>query len=138
MDDKDLKLALELLKNGRAKKSELAKIFGVTETAIRKRIEKLEKNGAILGYRAIIDFKKLGLFSSLTGIDVEPEHIWSVVEKIKGFENVTSLFLTSGDHVIMVEVVCKSMQEISAFHEQIAKIEGVKRVCPALIVEVVK
>ncbi|MEM0203677.1 MAG: Lrp/AsnC family transcriptional regulator [Archaeoglobaceae archaeon] len=138
MDEKDLKLALELMRNGRAKKIELAKIFGVTETAIRKRIEKLEQAGVILGYKAIIDFKKLGLFSSLTGIDVEPERLWNVVEKIKGLKNVVSLFLTSGDHVIMVEVVCESMQEMMAFHEQIAKIEGVKRVCPAVIVEVVK
>lgn len=138
MDERDLKLALELMKNGRAKKSELAKIFGITETAIRKRIEKLEQSGVILGYRAIIDFKKLGLFSSLTGIDVEPDKLWGVVEKIKEFRNVTSLFLTSGDHVIMIEVICESMQEMMAFHDQIAKIEGVKKVCPAIIVEVVK
>ncbi|MEM0353792.1 MAG: Lrp/AsnC ligand binding domain-containing protein, partial [Archaeoglobaceae archaeon] len=63
---------------------------------------------------------------------------WNVVEKIKGLKNVVSLFLTSGDHVIMAEVVCESMQEMMSFHEQIAKIEGVKRVCPAVIVEVVK
>ncbi|MEM0088151.1 MAG: Lrp/AsnC family transcriptional regulator [Archaeoglobaceae archaeon] len=138
MDEKDIRLTLELMKNGRAKKIELAKIFGVTETAIRKRIEKLEQAGVILGYKAIVDFKKLGLFSSLTGIDVEPEKLWNVVEKIKGLKNVVSLFLTSGDHVIMAEVVCESMQEMMSFHEQIAKIEGVKRVCPAVIVEVVK
>lgn len=138
MDEKDLKIAMELLKNGRMKRSELARIFKVTETAIRKRIEKLEKSGAILGYRAVLDFKKFGLISSLTGIDVEPEHLWNVVEKIKEFKNVVSVFLTSGDHVIMIEVVCESMQEVMVFHDQIAKLEGVKRVCPAVIVEVVK
>ncbi|MFN3384170.1 MAG: Lrp/AsnC family transcriptional regulator [Archaeoglobaceae archaeon] len=138
MDETDLRIALELIKNGRIKKSKLAKIFGVTETAIRKRIEKLEKSEAILGYRAVLNFKKFGLFSSLTGIDVDPERLWSVVEKLKEFKNVISLFLTSGDHVIMVEVVCDSMREMIAFHEQIEKIEGVKRVCPAIIVEVVK
>ncbi|MEM1579313.1 MAG: Lrp/AsnC family transcriptional regulator [Archaeoglobaceae archaeon] len=138
MDEKDLKIVFELIRNGRIRKTELAKMLDVTETAIRKRIEKLEKTGAILGYRAILDFKKIGLSSSLTGIDVEPEHLWEIVGKIKDHENVISLFLTSGDHVIVAEVVCNSIQELASFHEEVSKIRGVKRVCPSVVLEVVK
>ncbi len=138
MDPKDLKIVMELVKNGRIKKTELAKMLKVTETAVRKRIEKLEKNKVILGYRAVVDFKKLGIFSSLTGIDVEPEHIWKVVERLKQMENVNSVYLTSGDHVLMVEVVTDSLDTMRRLHEEISGIQGVKRVCPAVIMEVLK
>jgi len=133
-----LKIVMELVKNGRIKKTELAKMLKITETAVRKRIEKLEKNKVILGYRAVVDFKKLGIFSSLTGIDVEPEHIWKVVERLKQMENVNSVYLTSGDHVLMVEVVTDSLDTMRRLHEEISGIQGVKRVCPAVIMEVLK
>ncbi|TDA26533.1 MAG: transcriptional regulator [Archaeoglobi archaeon] len=138
MDPRDLKIVMELVKNGRIKKTELAKMLKITETAVRKRIEKLEKNKVILGYRAVVDFKKLGIFSSLTGIDVEPEHIWKVVERLKQMENVNSVYLTSGDHVLMVEVVTDSLDTMRRLHEEISGIQGVKRVCPAVIMEVLK
>ncbi|MCC6028172.1 MAG: Lrp/AsnC family transcriptional regulator [Archaeoglobus sp.] len=138
MDPRDLKIVMELVKNGRIKKTELAKMLKITETAVRKRIEKLEKNKVILGYRAVVDFKKLGIFSSLTGIDVEPEHIWKVVESLKQMENVNSVYLTSGDHVLIVEVVTDSLDTMRRLHEEISGIQGVKRVCPAVIMEVLK
>jgi Lrp/AsnC family transcriptional regulator for asnA, asnC and gidA len=138
VDPRDLKIVMELVKNGRIKKTELAKMLKITETAVRKRIEKLEKNKVILGYRAVVDFKKLGIFSSLTGIDVEPEHIWKVVERLKQMENVNSVYLTSGDHVLMVEVVTDSLDTMRRLHEEISGIQGVKRVCPAVIMEVLK
>jgi Lrp/AsnC family transcriptional regulator for asnA, asnC and gidA len=138
VDPRDLKIVMELVKNGRIKKTELAKMLKITETAVRKRIEKLEKNKVILGYRAVVDFKKLGIFSSLTGIDVEPEHIWKVVESLKQMENVNSVYLTSGDHVLMVEVVTDSLDTMRRLHEEISGIQGVKRVCPAVIMEVLK
>jgi len=138
VDPRDLKIVMELVKNGRIKKTELAKMLKITETAVRKRIEKLEKNKVILGYRAVVDFKKLGIFSSLTGIDVEPEHIWKVVERLKQMENVNSVYLTSGDHVLIVEVVTDSLDTMRRLHEEISGIQGVKRVCPAVIMEVLK
>jgi len=138
VDPRDLKIVMELMRNGRIKKTELAKMLKVTETAVRKRIEKLEKNKVILGYRAVVDFKKLGIFSSLTGIDVEPEHIWKVVERLKEMENVNSVYLTSGDHILMVEVVTESLDTMRRLHEEISGIQGVKRVCPAVIMEVLK
>jgi len=138
VDPRDLKIVMELVKNGRIKKTELAKMLKITETAVRKRIEKLEKNKVILGYRAVVDFKKLGIFSSLTGIDVEPEHIWKVVESLKQMENVNSVYLTSGDHVLIVEVVTDSLDTMRRLHEEISGIQGVKRVCPAVIMEVLK
>ncbi|MCS7118748.1 MAG: Lrp/AsnC ligand binding domain-containing protein [Archaeoglobaceae archaeon] len=136
--NKDIKIVIELIKNGRVKKTELAKMLNVTETAIRKRIEKMEKNKTILGYKAIVDFKKLNLFSSLTGIDVEPEHLWRVVEIIRKMNNVSAAYLTSGDHVIIIEVICDSVDSLISFHENLSKIEGVKRVCPSMVLEVVK
>ena len=47
---------LEMLRrNARTPKTKIARYFNMTETAVRKRIKKLESEKIIVGYRAIID-----------------------------------------------------------------------------------
>ncbi len=138
MDEKDLKIIEILMKNARTPKVRIAKALGVTETAIRKRIAKLEQSGVIVAYKAVVNIKMAGLVSSLTGIDADADKLWHVVNTLKNFEAVKSMWLTSGDHTIMTEIIAKSMDELSEIHERIGKIDGVTRVCPAVILDVLK
>ncbi|MCS7130604.1 MAG: Lrp/AsnC family transcriptional regulator [Archaeoglobaceae archaeon] len=138
MDEKDLEILFTLLKNAKIPKSKIAEKLGVTETAVRKRIEKLEAQKILVGYQAILNFKKAGLFFSFTGLDVEPERLWSTLNILKEMEEIYNVYLTSGDHTILAEIVSESLEKLNEIHERISKIEGVKRVCPAIVLEVVK
>ncbi len=138
MDEKDAKIVSLLMKNARIPKTKIAEELNVTETAIRKRISKLERSGVILGYKAIINYKTAGLSASLTGVDVEPDRLWEVIGKLKEIEEVKSIYLTTGDHMLMLEIVGRSVDELSRIHERISKLEGVKRICPAVILDVLK
>ncbi len=138
MDEKDIKIIEMLISNARIPKTRIAKELNVTEAAIRKRIANLERREEILGYRAVINYKKVGLVASLTGVDVEPESLWQVVEELKGMDAVKALWLTTGDHTIMTEIVATSVDELSKIHEKIASMQGVKRVCPSVITDILK
>jgi Lrp/AsnC family transcriptional regulator for asnA, asnC and gidA len=138
VDEKDLKIIQMLVENARIPKTKIAKMLDVTEAAVRKRISNLEKREEILGYRAIVNYKKVGISASLTGVDVEPDKLWSVVEELKNLEEVKSLWLTTGDHTIMAEIIAKSVRELSELHEKIERIEGVKRVCPSIVTDILK
>ncbi|MET1123665.1 MAG: Lrp/AsnC ligand binding domain-containing protein [Archaeoglobaceae archaeon] len=138
MDEKDKIIVLSLLSNGRIPKTKLAELLGITEAAVRKRIAKLESEGIIVGYRAIINYRTAKLAASLTGIDVEPEKIWNVIEKLKEIEGVKQLWLTSGDHTIMAEIIAENTEELSEIHRRIEEIEGVKRICPSVIIDTLK
>lgn len=138
MDERDLTILLNLLRNARITKTSIAEKLGVSETAVRKRIEKLEEQRILLGYRAILDFKKVGLFASFTGIDVEPEQIWKVMNALKDFEEVFALYLTSGDHTILAEIIAESFEKLKEVHDKISGLSGVKRICPSIVLEVVK
>jgi len=138
VDEKDREILLNLLRNARIPKTKIAEKLDVTETAIRKRIEKLEEQRILLGYRAILDFKKAGLFVSFTGLDVEPEHIWKTMNALKEIEEVFALYLTSGDHTILAEIIADSFEKLNEVHDRISKFNGVKRVCPSIVLEVVR
>ncbi len=129
---------IELLRrDARISKSKLAEELGITETAVRKRIRGLEERRIILGYRAVVDYRKLDMVQSFTGIDVEPEALLDVIRKLRDLDQVDVLYLTAGDHNLLAEIVCKSMKELEEVHRKISTIEGVRRICPAIVTEIV-
>jgi len=138
VDEKDRRIIDALVENARIPKVRIAESLGITEAAVRKRISKLEEENVILGYKAVVDFKKAGMFASLTGVDVEPEDLWRVIRDLKDCKEVRSVWLTTGDHALMLEIVANSMEELSRIHEEISSLPGVSRVCPSVILEVLK
>ncbi|MCS7121694.1 MAG: Lrp/AsnC family transcriptional regulator [Archaeoglobaceae archaeon] len=138
MDEKDRKIVEILMLDGRIPKVKIAKSLNITEAAVRKRIQNLENKKIILLYKAVVNYKTAGLSASITGFDVESEELWNVVENLKQLEFVKSLWLTAGDHTILAEIVASNTEELSKFHEDISKIKGVKKVCPAIILDILK
>jgi len=138
VDEKDTKIISILMKDARTPKTKIAKELNISETAVRKRIARLEKEGIILGYKATINYKLAKMVASLTGLDVDPDKLLDVIKTLKKMPEIKSIYLTTGDHVLMIEIVSKSIDELSRIHDNIAKLEGVKRICPAIILDVLK
>jgi len=138
VDEKDRRIIEIVMENARTPKTKIAKELNITEAAVRKRISSLEKERILLGYKAVVDYKAIGISASLTGMDVEPERLWNVVDELKKMDEIKSMWLTTGDHTLMAEVVADGVDAISAIHEKIGKIRGIKRVCPCIIVDVLK
>ncbi|MCD6564063.1 MAG: Lrp/AsnC family transcriptional regulator [Thermoproteales archaeon] len=138
MDYKDFKIIRMLEMNARIPWTKIAKTLGITETAVRKRIKKLEGNNVILGYKTVINYRKIGMVFSYTGIDVEPDGLLIVLNKLKSFNQIKEMYISSGDHDIIVKIVCKDMSELEEVHRRISNIDGVKRICPAIITEPIK
>ena len=139
LDEKDRKILEMLRENARASYSEISRAMGISDVAVIKRIRKLEQLGIIKKYTIIIDPKKLGYNSiSITGIDTEPEHIFSVLAFLKEREHVKYLALTSGDHSIMTVIWATDGEELARIHDEISRLPGVRRVCPAIILDVIK
>jgi len=139
LDEKDLRIVQILLERGRASYTDIARELGVSDVAVIKRIRKLEQVGVIKGYRAVVDPKKLGYSAvSITGIDVEPEHLFTVINALKDKDYVKYLALTTGDHSVMMVIWARNGNELGRIHREISKLDGVKRVCPAIILDVVK
>ncbi len=139
IDEKDRKIIKMLEGNSRISYGDIARGIGISDVAVIKRIRKLEQLGVIKKYTIVVDPKKLGFNSvSITGIDAEPEHIFNIVEYLKEREYVKYLALTSGDHVIIAIIWARDGGELAKIHKEVSGLTGVKRVCPAMILEVLK
>jgi len=139
LDDKDWTILKLLATNARMPYTEIAKKVGLSDVAVIKRVRKLENAGVIRGYTVVVDPSKLGFRSvSITGVDVEPEHLFDVVSKLRELDCVKYLAMTSGDHSLMAIIWARDGADMARIHEAIAKLPGVKRVCPAVVLEVFK
>ena len=127
------------MENARASYVEIAEKLGVSEAAVRKRLRRLEDLGVIRRYTIDLDPRRLGYeVLAIIGLDVEPEHLLKVMEELKGREEVVRLYLTSGDHMLIVECWFENSQEFSSFIKGLESREGIKRVCPAIVLERLK
>ncbi len=139
VDEVDLKIINELIKNARATYRELSKVVGLTDVAVMKRVRKLERAGVIKRYTAIVDPHSLGYSKvSFTGLNVSPEKLFDVAKVLKEKEYVKYLALTSGDHDLLAVVWARSDEELEAIHDEIKRIDGVKNVYPLILAGKVK
>jgi len=139
IDEKDLKIIKLLQENSRMPYTELAKKVGISDVAVIKRIKKLEKQGVIKKYTIVIDPKKLGYNSvSIVGINVEPEYLFPVISHLKEKDYVKYLALSSGDHTLMAIIWARNGSELAKIHNEISKLPGVTKVCPSIILDVIK
>lgn len=135
----NLELIKFLEKNSRATFAELARVFNVSETAIRKRLMKLEKDGVIRRYTVEVDPKKIGFeVDALIGIDTTPEQFIPIIEKLKETPEVRSLYTSTGDHMILIRSWFKNSDELRKFLKKIKEIPGITKICPAIILEKIK
>lgn len=136
VDSKDMFIINVLEKNAKSSFVDIAKNLGVSETAIRKRVRKLEEANIIIGYRAQINYKKLGFSNKIImGVDTTPQDYFKVIGKLKQDDRIKNLTTSSGDHMIMFDVWVKDMNELNDILSQINSIEGVTKSCPSIIHE---
>lgn len=126
---------LELLqKDGSLSNLELADKVGLSPSPCSRRVKALEDSGLILGYRALLDAKRLGLdLLALINISMDrhtPERFNNFEAQIASFPEVLECYLITGqsaDYVLKVLV-----EDMDAYQQfllgRLTRIEGVSGV----------
>ena len=108
---------LEMLQNtGRDSASHIASEIGMSVPAVSERIHKLEENGIISGYEAIVDPKKVGLdvAAMITLVSESSHDFEAVIDLANKTQEVVQCFTTtgSGSHVLIVNTENSESLEI--------------------------
>ncbi|RIB35428.1 MAG: hypothetical protein BXU00_01525 [Candidatus Nanoclepta minutus] len=138
IDNIDERILNLLRDNSRSSYTEIGKMLNLSEGAIRKRVRKMIEEGVIKKFTVVIDYKKVGKVESLTGINVSPEGLLKVIEEIKKIDKIDKIYITSGDHTLIVDIVANSFEELDEIHKKIESIDGVINVYPAPILEIIR
>ncbi len=113
----------ELKINGRIPNTELAEKIGLSPSACLRRVQELESNGIITGYRAVLDTEKLGNgFIAYVGIGLGEhskasqqafESAITLAEDVKECHNVTGAF----EYLLRIET--RDIKSFKRFHADV-------------------
>lgn len=118
---------------------EIARKLKVSESTIRKRVANLEKNRIIKKYSLVVDTNKIGFENiALVGVDVAPEKYLEIAKKLTEFDEIKYVASSTGDHMFMLEVWTRNGEELRALSDKIKGLDGVTRICPAIIKDTLK
>ena len=121
-----------LKQNSAIPRADLARQLGLSEADLAAKITKLEENGTILGYHAVINREvwDTGTVTAVIEVRVTPEREGAfdrIANRIAGFEEVESVYLMSGGHDLMVVVEGSNLREVAAFvADKLSTIEAVQ------------
>jgi len=140
IDELDLKILKLLQEDGRLPFMDIAQKLKLSESTIRKRIQSLKERGVIKRFTVEIDPAKIGLNTvAIVGVDVDPPKLLEVAQKLCEFKEIRCVATSTGDHMIMTEIWTKDGRELTRLiSEKIGPIEGVRKICPAIILERLK
>lgn len=114
MDNIDRKIIGTLLDAGRLTLQELADRVHLGASATRERLRRLERDGVITGYRAVVDLERLGFaVDALVDVDLAPGADPIRFETgLRTHEAVTEALHATGDHDYLVRVRCRDTTEL--------------------------
>jgi len=140
IDETDTKILELLEEDARRPFTEIAHKLKVSESAVRKRITAMQREGVITKFTIKVDHGKLGLKTvAIVGLDVESGKMLEIAQQLCDLKELKCVATTSGDHMIMLEIWAKNGKELNKLiSEKIGKMSGVKQICPALILEKLK
>ena len=115
LDIHDRKIIHALQANGRLSNIDIADLVDLSHSSCSRRIARLEREGVIVGYRALTNRQKLGLsVRAFCGVLRDPGVGWDDLAKsLAKIEGVISVFAVSGDVDLMLEIVTRDMQHYS-------------------------
>jgi Lrp/AsnC family leucine-responsive transcriptional regulator len=129
-----------LQRNSRLSNAELAKTVGLSPSPCLRRVRRMEEAGFILGYRAILDRRAIGLgVTAFARLQVEWPRAKTLREEIKKMPQVVACYILTGESGVLLEIVAQDLAEYSKFlFETLYNVSGVRGIQSSVLLESVK
>lgn len=138
LDKKDKDILRILQQNGRMKAKEIAKRINSPITTVVSKIKRMEKNGIIKGYTAIVDNRAVGMpviayvlisFNKSSNISQK-----ELAKKLAEFKQVCEVSIIAGEWDILVKVKEESVESIGNFVvEKLRNLEGIEKTLTLIV-----
>ena len=143
LDKTDL-LILQILQNdAKTSMKTLADTLHLSKTPVYERIRRLEKEGIIKRYVALVDPEKIGLplvvYCNVSLAIHDEEHIRQFRETIGTIDEIMECYTIGGIHDFFLKVVVKDLQAYDRFVlEKLTKIRGIAKMQSSFVLNEIK
>ena len=128
LDETNVKILKTLLSNARLSSRQIAKQCGVSIGTVLSRVKKMEKEGIIKGYSALLDDEKLGYeLTVVSEITVSKGRLLEMENEIARLPNVCCVYDVTGLIDAIIVAKFKNREELSKFTKRLLALPYVER-----------
>ncbi len=122
IDDTDRRILNVLQRNGRVSNAELADQVNLSASACHRRVQRLEQDGIIRNYVAMLDPRKIGvpatIFVEIT-LSTQADEVLEAFEKaVARIPDVLECHLMAGSADYILKVVAENTDDFARIHRQ--------------------
>ena len=127
MEEIDRKIVSLLARNGRMSFTDLAKQAGLSVSAVHQRVRKLEQDGVITGYAAVLDPEAIGLpMTAFVSIKpFEPAAPDDVPQRLEHMNEIEACHSVAGEENYILKVRVATPAALEDLLQQIRTLGGV-------------
>lgn len=134
LDATDLALLSLLRENARASVADLARKLGLSRTTVQSRLQRLERERALLGYTVVVpDEAEAALVRAHVMITAKPKSGAAIEAALRRQPEVRALHSVSGPFDLIAIVAARSIGELDVAIDRIGALDGVERTTSAIV-----
>ena len=143
LDNIDITILRTLQKNSRLTTKELAAKIHLSTSPAFERQKRLEREGYIKGYMAVVDAEKVGngilVLCNIRLKQHTEDLIQQFMDAVKNIDEITECFNTSGDYDFLIKVYAKDMKDYQQFMQHtLGRIECVGSLHSVFVIDETK
>jgi len=128
LDETNVRILKTLLSDARLSSRQIAKQSGVSIGTVLSRVKKMEKEGIIKGYSALLDQEKLGYeLTVVSEITVSKGRLLEMENEIARLPNVCCVYDVTGLIDAIIVAKFKNREELSKFTKRLLALPYVER-----------
>jgi len=132
LDATDRRLLFALQRRSRISNADLAEAVNLSASACHRRVGRLEAEGYIRGYVALLDARKLGLSATIfveITLSTQADEVLEAFETaVRRIPDVLECHLTAGAADYILKVVADNTEDFARIHRQhLARLPGVAK-----------
>jgi DNA-binding Lrp family transcriptional regulator len=120
LDETDRRILRYLVRDARRPIASLARKLGLSESAVRRRINTLVRNGVIRRFTVDIDYVKAdNPITVLMGVNVGSMPGPKVAKALRRIDNIVEIYTVTGEFDLIIKIICRDIPCFEAIIEQI-------------------
>jgi len=139
MDALDEQILTQLTENARRSFRDIARALHVSLSTVSNHVRRLESDGIVRGYTAVVDPERLGYtLTAIINLKISRGKLLEVQRVIAKDPRVQAVFDITGDWDSLVIAYFKERRDLNAFIKRVLTIPDVERTNTQLVLNIVK
>lgn len=127
LDDRDLDIVAALREDARATYADIGQRVGLSASAVHDRVRKLEAQGVIVAYRAVIDPETVGFMVTalIEATPLDPRQPDDLPDRLADFGEVEDCYSVAGDANYVLKVRVRTTGDLEELIRRLREKAGV-------------